>query len=299
MYIKNFFKLIFFFALLLMQLWLSGAFFLTSAEARAGSTSGSYSGGYRASSSYSSGYSSYSNRYASRTNTSSSRHLYPSTYGRGYRGAGSIFVSGMILLATFAIILVINLISSIFNGNNSSGGLNYSSSTGRVSPSGAFPNTHSGLKTNSFGSNIDDISRPDLYELKERVRLVFFQLQKAWSERNQFIAENYMSQRLFYEHKRATDEMIKNGERNILKNINIIDIKIIDFSDACDSLEPGPAQCNAASMKARIRASMIDYRIDANGEITAGDEYTPDECVETWVFIMGPSGFVADEIIPS
>jgi predicted lipid-binding transport protein (Tim44 family) len=152
-----------------------------------------------------------------------------------------------------------------------------------------------------------EADRPDLYELKERVKEVFMHIQESWSEREASYAEDYSSQGLYFKHRSQIEDMINAGEKNILNNIRIIDVKILEASGGGESayggLEPGTGYGGDYSasgrMKALIRASMIDYVINEDtGRVVDGDDCVPDEFCEQWNFIYNENGWVADEIIP-
>ncbi|HOD41184.1 MAG TPA: TIM44-like domain-containing protein, partial [Candidatus Wallbacteria bacterium] len=146
-------------------------------------------------------------------------------------------------------------------------------------------------------ADVPEAPRNDLYELKERVKEVFMRVQEAWSEREPSYAESYVSQRLFYKHQRQIEDMLHKQEKNILKNINIIDVKIVEVAGGGNGLEPD-GYGGGGRMKTIIRASMIDYVIDENtGRIVDGDEYAPDEFCEQWNFVYEDDGWIADEII--
>jgi len=284
-------------ALFLMVLFTEYAF--SRAGSRSSSRSRSYSS--RSSSSYRS--SGYSSRPSSSYYGSSSygrRYYTNSYYGRGSGGSVSI----MIILATIVIIIIVAVIWSMFSSaksSYSSGGYSnqgnygsgYSSFSGSSSPSSNY-----GYMAGGGGRRISD---PDA---ERRIREVFMQIQQAWMERNPYISQRHMSERLFAEHSAEIQEMIDDGVRNVLQNIRIIDIKIIEKaggpSSAGGSLEPGGAFGGGpvlGRMAAYITASMIDYEVDENtGQVVGGDRDTQEEFTELWKFVSGPTGWVADEI---
>lgn len=287
------------------------------AEARAGRSGGSSSRSYRSSSSYSSSRSySSSSRHSSYGGYSSSyRRSYPSSYGGGYYSRSGHFTSAIILFVTFIVIAVIGALHYLTSGRGGRPLFDISPSSGGVFGGGRPYGAGAGCggyggglagAAASFIAGAQDVDRPDLYELKERVKEVFMRIQDAWTERDISYADGYASQRFYYEKSSEIDDMLARGERNILKNIRIIDVRIVEASGGGGpvdgGLEPGTGYggdySSSGRMKALIRASMIDYAVDeGSGRVIKGDEFVPDEFCEQWNFIYNENGWVADEIV--
>lgn len=139
----------------------------------------------------------------------------------------------------------------------------------------------------------EEISRKDrLWNYRTmiaRVEEVFFKVQKAWAERNQTLARDCMSDRIFEKHKFQTDEMIANKTINILQRINLIDATIFSVADFKEN--------SLDTFSVRIKASMIDYEIDEETKtITSGDKSKVGEFKEIWTFIRISNKWVLDEI---
>jgi hypothetical protein len=125
--------------------------------------------------------------------------------------------------------------------------------------------------------------------IKSGIEKVFFVVQKAWMERNQDIANNFISQRLYDKHKLQTDSMLKKGHKNILESINLIEARIVEVADYENDLKD--------RFWAYIKGSMIDYTIDEKtGELVSGEKNKIEEFTELWKFIRGKGGWVLDEI---
>lgn len=79
------------------------------------------------------------------------------------------------------------------------------------------------------------IARHDSYwspdHLRERVAEVFYKVQEAWTERDQEIARDYMSPRLYHKHKRQTDHMLAIGKRNVLEDLQLNDVEVVYIAD--------------------------------------------------------------------
>ncbi len=109
-------------------------------------------------------------------------------------------------------------------------------------------------------------------------------------ERNQEIAKEYMSERLYLKHKTQTDLQIKNNMQNILKKINLKKAQIVEVADYEDDSKD--------SIWVYIQGSMIDYTIDTKtNEIKSGDSDKVEDFSELWKFIKNSNNeLVLDEI---
>ena len=265
-----------------------------------GRSSSSYGSGY-GSSSYGSGYGSSSYGYGG-----GYRRSYGSSYGSsGYYGrSGGSVLSTIIIIAVIAVIVIV--VFAFIKSRSSSDGGDYASS-GLFGSGGSYGSGY-GSAASSFSGSGYNYGRSAVRnpEAEARVRHVFNAVQRAWAERDQYIASDCMSESMFREHKTETDEMISRRERNVLENIVINEIVITKFSDTQSSsgydsgLEPASSYGSSGRsvMEARISASMIDYVIDENtGSVIDGDANVPDRFTETWRFIKNENGWVLDEIV--
>lgn len=129
----------------------------------------------------------------------------------------------------------------------------------------------------------------DMSNIKSRVEVAFFKVQQAWMERDQEVARDYISERLYLKHKTQTDMMISQNRQNILEGINLEEAKIVEVADYKDD--------SRDRFWAHIKGRMVDYTIDTtSGELISGKKDTPEGFVELWKFIRGPEGWVLDEI---
>ena len=125
--------------------------------------------------------------------------------------------------------------------------------------------------------------------LMATVEQVFFKVQKAWMERNQDLAKEVMSDRIYQKHKLQTDEMITNGTKNMLAKINMAEIMIISVEDYKDNSED--------TFSVYIKGSMIDYTIDdKTNTLISGDNSKPEDFKEIWTFIRDKNKWILDEI---
>jgi predicted lipid-binding transport protein (Tim44 family) len=121
------------------------------------------------------------------------------------------------------------------------------------------------------------------------VEQVFFKVQKAWMERNQDLAMDVMSERIYQKHKLQTDEMIANGTKNVLAKMNLEAIMIISISDYIDNSQD--------TFSVFLKGSMIDYTIDdKTNAVISGDNSKPETFKEIWTFIRDRQKWKLDEI---
>lgn len=125
--------------------------------------------------------------------------------------------------------------------------------------------------------------------MKARIEEIYFKVQSAWMERNQDLAKDCMSDRIYLKHKLQTDEMLRNGRKNILAKVNLKDATIFSVSDfQNDDLD---------TFAAHISGSMIDYEVDdVTGTILSGDSSKIESFTEIWHFIRQNNQWVLDEI---
>ncbi len=129
----------------------------------------------------------------------------------------------------------------------------------------------------------------DLDGIRHRVDQVFFKVQQAWMERNQDLAKDYMSSALYQKHKLQTDQLIAQNRKNVLQDINLIEVRIVDVEDFLDNKKD--------LFWAHIKGSMIDYTIDDRTErVLSGDRNKAEEFTELWKFVRAANTWVLDEI---
>jgi len=129
----------------------------------------------------------------------------------------------------------------------------------------------------------------DMANIKSRVELAFFKVQEAWMKRDQEIARDFISERLYMKHKAQTDMMISQNMQNILERINLEEAKIVEVADYKDD--------SRDRFWAHIQGRMVDYTIDTtSGELVSGKKASSEGFAELWKFVRGPKGWVLDEI---
>ena len=118
----------------------------------------------------------------------------------------------------------------------------------------------------------------NLQAMTSRVNEVFYKVQAAWTERNQELARDCMSDKLYHRHKTQTDQMLADKTRNVLENILLAEVLIYSVADYQDNARD--------TFAAQLTGSMIDYTLkEARGYVTVGDRVNPQEFTEIWFFV--------------
>jgi hypothetical protein len=129
----------------------------------------------------------------------------------------------------------------------------------------------------------------DPESIKRRVEQMYFKVQEAWMQRDQSIAREFMSDRLYEKHKMQTDVMRSEHRKNVLEQINLVQTKVVNVSDYADDSK----DC----LRVYIQGSMIDYMVnDQTGERISGDSRRLEFFAELWTLVRGKTGWVLDEI---
>lgn len=141
----------------------------------------------------------------------------------------------------------------------------------------------------------DELSQADplwnLRKMTNRVNKIFFRVQQAWTERNQELARDCMSDRLYRRHKAMTDQMLADKTRNVLENIQLTEVLIYSVADYQDNTRD--------TFAARLTGSMLDYTVrEAGGYPTAGSSLVPESFCEVWYFVRQENQWVLDAIAP-
>lgn len=104
----------------------------------------------------------------------------------------------------------------------------------------------------------------NIEHMKHRVREVFFKVQYAWRDRDQEIARDYMSARLYEIHKLQTDDMIRRGVRNVMERISLSEAKVVEVLDYEDD--------SRDTFWVLIKGGMIDYLVhEKTGAVAEGE----------------------------
>ena len=128
----------------------------------------------------------------------------------------------------------------------------------------------------------------DAANLQHTVKQAFFKIQDAWMNRDQGIAREYMTQKLYDLHRIQTDRMLAQKRKNVMEAINLSDVKIVEVMDSKEDSKD--------YFWAFISGSMIDYEIDEfSNKVTDGDKKSR-SFSELWKFCRSQNSWLADEI---
>lgn len=129
----------------------------------------------------------------------------------------------------------------------------------------------------------------DYTNIKNDITDTFYKVQKAWMERDQSLAKDCMSEDIYKKHETKTNWMKIKGEKNILKDIKLLEINPVGAMDSQDDLND--------TLWVNIKAEMIDYTINENtNTVVSGSRNTKDTFEEFWKFIRRNNRWVLDEI---
>ena len=128
----------------------------------------------------------------------------------------------------------------------------------------------------------------DRDKMLARIEEIYFAVQKAWTDRDQDIAKEYMSERIYKKHKAQTDGMKADGLINKLERINLEDVMIIGVIDFKDDSKD--------RFKAVIFGGMVDYMWDEKSEMIINGTKEYKSFVEIWNFIRQGDKWVLDQI---
>lgn len=128
-----------------------------------------------------------------------------------------------------------------------------------------------------------------LDSIERRVKRMYFKVQEAWMQRDQSVAREFMSDRLYETHKLQTDLMLSKHRKNMLEDITLKQSKVVSVSNDLDDSKD--------FFWVYIEGSMIDYMVDdETGKRTSEDSSRPKGFIELWKLVRGKTGWVLDEI---
>lgn len=129
----------------------------------------------------------------------------------------------------------------------------------------------------------------DYKEIKKDIEEAFYKVGIAWMERNQDLAKDYMSEKLYKKHKMQTGWMIVRNEKNILKRMKLLGATPIGLIDKVGTSED--------FIWVHIKAKSIDYTInEETNEVIEGNRFKSVYYEEYWKFIRGRDRWILDEI---
>ncbi len=115
---------------------------------------------------------------------------------------------------------------------------------------------------------------------------LFLMFQQAWSNKDRETLQMLMTVKLYNEWKVMLDKMDRHRQRNVMEEVEVIDLEIVDLADYTDD--------EMDTFTARIKASAVDYTVDERGRIvtpewkdnqTANTTKSSESFTEYWTFI--------------
>lgn len=126
-------------------------------------------------------------------------------------------------------------------------------------------------------------------EIKKNIEDAFYNIGIAWMERNQELAKEYMSDKLYDRHRIKTDWMEVRKEKNILEKMTLLGGTPIGLKDYEGT--------NKDSLWVHIKAKSIDYTInEETNKVIDGKNYKSVYYEEYWKFIRVKDRWIVDEI---
>ena len=100
-------------------------------------------------------------------------------------------------------------------------------------------------------------------DLEVHVRQTFFQIEKAWCEQDLGLLQSLLHPQLLSEWKAQIELMQSNGERNVMEDLVLENVRIVDAQNYRDKERDTFAAC--------IDAAATDYTVGKNGEIVSSN----------------------------
>lgn len=148
-------------------------------------------------------------------------------------------------------------------------------------------------KTNQTMMLLKSLAEQDIAmlpdNLTQKTRDVFILLQKCWANRDYSPMKEFMMPPIFNLHCQKIQDMIKNHEINILKDLRIDNIDLVNVNYYKD--------VNRREFTALITATVIDYYVsDRSSIFLRGDSKTAKLFQEFWTFQYQSNGWCLSDI---
>ncbi|MEW6776890.1 MAG: Tim44-like domain-containing protein [Bdellovibrionota bacterium] len=138
-------------------------------------------------------------------------------------------------------------------------------------------------------ARLDPVWDPEA--IKARATETFARVQIAWRERDQSICRDFVTERLYEEHKRQTDRMLAERTINELDRLELRSIRVVGVLDV--------ARGKGDTLWVCVKGAATDYVRDVStGIVFEGDPKKHESFWELWVFTRSDKGWVLDEILP-
>jgi predicted lipid-binding transport protein (Tim44 family) len=158
-----------------------------------------------------------------------------------------------------------------------------------LSPYLVYVNRRINKKKRETEQLLNDISQKDPGwnepNLEDHVRNTFYQIQEAWCQQDLAALQNLLHPQLFEEWKTKIEIMRAKGERNILKDLCLMDVRLVEAQNYRDNEKDAFTAC--------IDAEATDRTIRTNGALDTSDEgtsafrefWTYQRHQETWLLL--------------
>ncbi|KOR25739.1 Tim44-like domain-containing protein [Clostridium sp. L74] len=135
--------------------------------------------------------------------------------------------------------------------------------------------------------NVDISYSKDM--LQNRVEKTYFKMQEAWTSLNLEISKEYMSEDIYKLHNSKLAWMEIRNQRNVLKNIKLLNAKPVGLEHYEDNSKDFIWFC--------IHGAMIDYTIDEITTQVVDGNTRNRSFIEYWKFIKKNDSWVVDLIM--
>lgn len=146
-----------------------------------------------------------------------------------------------------------------------------------------------GAKTRRIMKQLEKIDRSWNYkDYKKTIETIFYKVQNAWMERDQDSARDCLSRSLYNQYRIKSEWMIVRHEKNILKNMRLMEAIPVDAEDFAGDRND--------FMWIYIKARAVDYTIDDRTMERKSGSKVGKTFVEYWKLIKEENRWVLDEI---
>lgn len=129
----------------------------------------------------------------------------------------------------------------------------------------------------------------DEQALSRRARVLFTKVQDAWAARDQDIARDFMSARLYERQVQLTHRMLNDHHRIIMSNVQLSTPLVVGVVTGIDSTED--------RVWVRFSARLFDYVLDErSNQVVKGDKRRRRHLQEIWTLMRVGNEWVVDEI---
>ena len=165
-------------------------------------------------------------------------------------------------------------------------------------PGGFDKHAQSSAAPGGFGAQTDDVSAGvnqilaadptfDEGQFLEGAKGAFMEIQRAWADWSIDRLRPLVTDRMWAMVEQQAGELKSKGERNILEKIQFLDVAVNEAWQESDS----------DYLSVRFVVSMVDYTLDAQGQVIDGSPNETAQVEEFWTFVrqsgsQGPEWFL-------